>query len=60
MKYVVFCDVTPFGSCKNRDNASVITVTGVGELGTKFAATGNRHTLRCNANTHIEFLPSVI
>jgi hypothetical protein len=42
MKIVVFWDVTPHGSCKNRHVseeriASIIRVRGIGELGATFA-----------------------
>jgi hypothetical protein len=42
MKNVVFCDVTPCGSCKNLSeelSASFIRVTRIDELGTTLAVT---------------------
>jgi hypothetical protein len=52
MNNVVFCDVTPCGSCKSdvseEFSASFIRVTRIGELGTTLAVTSNRRTLRRN------------
>jgi hypothetical protein len=46
MKNVVFLDVTPCGSCKNRVSeeckASIIRVTITSELGTTLAVTSNQ------------------
>jgi hypothetical protein len=54
MKNVVFWDVTPCGSSKNRRiggiSSSIIRVTRKGELGT-LAVTINRRTLRRNTKT---------
>jgi hypothetical protein len=48
VKNAVFWPVAPRGSCKSRQIASIIRVTGIGELGTTLAVTGNRSTLRRN------------
>jgi hypothetical protein len=52
MKHVVFWDVTPCGFVRTDVSeeliASIIRVTGIGELGTTLAVTSNRRTLRRN------------
>jgi hypothetical protein len=57
MKNVVFWDVMPCGSCKNRLSeelsASFIRVTSIGELETMLALTGNRRTLRRNTKYQV-------
>jgi hypothetical protein len=49
MKNAVFWDVTLCDSCKTEVSeeriASIIRVTGIGELGTTLAVTSNRRTL---------------
>jgi hypothetical protein len=49
MKNVIFCDVTPCGSCKTDVSeelkASFIRVTRIDALGTTLAVTSNRRTL---------------
>jgi hypothetical protein len=56
MKNVVFCDVTPCCSCKNRASkelsASIIRVTRIGELGSTLAVTSQ-------LKSHFVFLRSV-
>jgi hypothetical protein len=60
MKYGVFWDVTPCGSCKDRRfegfSTSFIRVTSIGEQGITLAVTSNRRTLRTLA--HLVFLRS--
>jgi hypothetical protein len=51
LKNVVFWNVTPCGSCKNRHFRGTIRVTRIGELGTTVAVTSNLRTLR---RTHQE------
>jgi hypothetical protein len=54
LKTGVFCDFTPSGSSKNRLeelSASIISVTGIGELGTSLAVTSSRRTLRRNTKS---------
>jgi hypothetical protein len=57
MKDIVFWDVTPCGSCKNRRyvsdelSASIIRMTRIGEPGTTLAVTSNRRTLRRNTSS---------
>jgi hypothetical protein len=59
MKNVVFWEVMPCSSCKNRRfGVSIIRVTRIGEQGT-LAVTSNRNTLRRIIVWHIAFLRNV-
>jgi hypothetical protein len=63
VKNVVFCDVTPCDSCKNRISEelsdSIMRVTRMGELGTTLAVTSNRHSVFLRSMRRLLFTANV-